>query len=315
MTVGEGTPEAPSSIQGLVKGSLGAVTKSLAHWRQGDLIELGLEEGSVDAKSKPALLPLTWLMPIGLDSVTELTNSAASVRPFYNRFVRSPFVIASQTCDIVDPKTAAKQPLILAAPLVSSAGLGDLASVASKGRVDYLVQSKYIDPRNASLTWYADLRILVPLSKGNLLHQKPNHEAFDTNGLMKFATNLAHKFARPAIADILVDDLPRVIDSHVNNSGPSSDVFVQTEEVRLHVTGGSLMNVTQARIIVIVEPEVLKTAKSAWIGWEPGIRPKLKNQGIKLGPTLVITAKELSSDIYRQTSALRISSLGPCLWK
>jgi len=253
-------------------------------------------------------------MPGGKDPITGLTNPVGVCKPYYNRASRAPFIIVSQTCDIGGKGTGEKQPFVLTAPLAASTQLGELASPASQGRVGYLIASKYVDPKQPTLLWYADLRCLVSVSKGVLLAHEPGHDAFDTEGLMSLAASVAHKFARPAVLDVLVEELPRIIDTHVTNNGPTRDVFVGTEEVRLHVTRGNLINATEARVIVIVKPEVFDSAKSAWVGWEDGARAPLKNHGVKLGATLVITAKKLDADIYRQTSALRIPSLGPMLW-
>ena len=114
--------------------------------------------------------------------------------------VQAPFVVVTRTCDIVDPRMGPKRPLIMAAPLISSAQVGELASVASQGRVGYLILSEYSEPKDPSLNWL----VRRPSNTGSRLErgprcQRPNHEVFGADGLMRLAESVAHKFARPAV--------------------------------------------------------------------------------------------------------------------
>lgn len=173
----------------------------------------------------------------------------------------------------------------------------------------------YRDPTDESVTWYADLRLLVPLSKGVLLARKSGGPAFDADWLMRFAVGIAHKFSRPAVDDVLSTELPVAINAYVKNIGPTNKVFAATEEVRLLVTqGGWTSPGTGAQVVVVVDRSVLTKARSVWTDWEPPVRKKLSTRGVKLGATVVTTATNLKASIYRQTSALRIEALGPPLW-
>lgn len=305
----EGTQNAvpPTSVQELDTGTVRRNAVTLNKWSQGDLI------GPVTMRAR---FPLSWLMPVGTDPITGLSSPAQSVKPYFHHGSTAPLVLASQTCDVSGADTGIHHPFVMAVPLSSSQHLGaQTCSLANQKRVPYIIPSLYRDPTDESVTWYADLRLLVPLSKGVLLAQKSGGPAFDADWLMRFAVGIAHKFSRPAVDDVLSTELPVAINAYVKNIGPTNKVFAATEEVRLLVTqGGWTSPGTGAQVVVIVDRSVLTKARQVWTAWEPPVRKKLSTRGVKLGATVVTTATTLKASIYRQTSALRIEALGPPLW-
>lgn len=309
MTVGQGavpTPPPPTSVPALLSKAIGQNATALGKWNQGDII------GSPD---DPHPVPFTWVMPPGTDLITGTVNRSLGVRPYYSSASSSLYVVASQSCDVSGADTGKQHPLILAAPLTSSDQFDlSVTSLAVKGRVGYLIRSTYHDTLAPTLTWFADLRMLVPISKGVLLTRQASVRAFDDAGLLRFAAALSHKFGRAALEDVLAVDLPKALSAHVTSIGPSDPVFVDTEEVRLQITGGSSLAATGVRIVVLVDAKVAKQAKKTWTGWETSVRTKLANQNIHLGSTHIGTANTLKAAVYRETVPLRIDALGPSRW-
>ena len=177
-----------------------------------------------------------------------------------------------------------------------------------------MIESTYKDPALPTVSWFVDLRLLVPVSKGLLLTRKPGVSAFSSDGLMRFAAALAHKFSRAAVDDVLVTELPKALDDHVRSIGPRNPVFVETEEVRLQVFPSSPLTHSGVVVIIIVDPKVKKQALKVWKGWESGVDARLKSQGFHLKTTQIKTANELKAVVYRETTALRIPLLGPARW-
>ena len=142
-----------------------------------------------------------------------------------------------------------------------------VVAAARKGRADYLIESTYRDRDQPGTKWYADLRMLVPVSKGLLIGKGPGVCAFSPDKLLRFSAALAHKFGRAAIDDVLVIELPKAINDHVMSSGPSQPGFVGTEEVRLQIFPGRPLARDGVGVLIIVEPEALDDARKVWPGW------------------------------------------------
>ncbi len=300
-------PVPPTSVHHLLTGSIAKNAIALGEWSQGDIIS---------PPDEPLALPFTWVQPPGNDAITGTKNpSTTDVKPFYSNASTSLLVVASQTCDVSGADTGKQHPIVMAA-LLTPATLLDpsIVAAARQGRADYLIESIYKDPSQPSVSWLVDLRMLVPVSKGLLLKRKPGVSAFSSDGLMLFAAALAHKFGRAAIDDVLVTELPKVLNDHVLSVGPRNPVFVDTEEVRLQVFPSGPLAHAGVGVIVIVDPGVKKRAMKVWTGWESKVETRLKSQGFHLRTTRVETANTLKAVVYRETTGLRIPALGPARW-
>lgn len=296
------------SLDDLNIAGLSSVIAELAAWKQGDII---CAEGGTAAQ-----LPLSWLRPPVDRAIASTPTTSQTCKPHYNSAHLARFVVASQTCDLLGEGTGARHPFALAAPLFSSASISRSDwKLAEQLRVPYRIPSTYRPPDGSRTPWFVDLRVLLPISKGVLLAHQSGGPAFDAYGLMRFSAGLAHKFSRAAVDNDLIDILPRALDAHVMSKGPTDEVFVNTEEVRLLVDRGSWVTPgSRARVLILVKKSVLKSARETWTGWEETARKDLKKHNINLGPTTVTTARRLKSHTYRQTSALRVSALGTLVW-
>ena len=234
--------------------------------------------------------------------------------PYFHTGSFARFVVVSQTCDVSGADTGKSQPFFLAAPLASNVQLGAAFAAAASGSSPYLLKSTYTDPAQPGAKWAVDLRFLTSMSKGVLLGTRSGGAAFTEEGLMRLAACLAQKFSRPAVDDALVLTLPAALDAHVQATGVNDPVFAATDEVRLLVTSGSTLAATGARVVVLVDKSVLRRAGKLWVGWEETVRPVLAKKGIRLGATLVTTADSFRASEYRDTSSLRVGSLGPPVW-
>lgn len=279
-------------------------TEQLDQWEQGHLL--------LD-------LPLTWLTPSGFDPVTGVTSTSDEVKPAYSTLARTnAFIIASQTCDIGALPPGDKHPFILAAPLIPSTTMSrGQAKKASEFGVGYLfptVAPPLGETGDSDVAWFADLRVLVPLSKGVLLDRIPAPGFADEATAFKFATAVAYKFRRPALHPILSEDLPRLLDQFIKETGLTKSAFTQTEQVRLRVTDGELLHAKAVQVLVLGEVELTDGQQDMWRGWEARGKTLVRGAEMELGPTLFTTAEKLSAANYRTTIPLRLDNLGPTPW-
>lgn len=279
-------------------------TEHLDRWEQGHLV--------LD-------LPVTWLTPPGLDQVTGVTSPSDTIKPVYSTVARTAgFVIASQTCDIGALPPGDKHPFILGAPLIPSTAMSRaLAKKAGEFGVGYLFPT--VNPHtdgegDPSVTWFADLRVLIPLSKGVLLDRMPTPGFLDEVTAFKFASAVAYRFRRPALHPVLSENLPGLLDQFIKETGLTKSAFTQTEQVRLRVLEGELLHATAVQVLVFGHVELTDAQQDMWRGWEARGKTLLKGAGMDLGPTLFTTAEHLSAANYRTTVPLRLDNLGPTLW-
>ncbi len=113
---------------------------------------------------------------------------------------RPPYgLITTQTCDVNEVKP--KHPWVHVAP-VEPLGDGDLAEMAKKHRVPYLVP---LAPPSLEGDWVVDLRLEVPIEKSWLVGRDPI-ESYDTEAEYEvLAQRLGAKRERPALADPLIE--------------------------------------------------------------------------------------------------------------
>ena len=155
--------------------------------------------------------------------------------------------------------------------------------------------------------WFVDLRLIVPVSKGLLLERTPiggfvgEDSSSDERDPMThsdellggFAEALAQKFRRPALASVLSEDLPRVIDDHITKFVEAS-AFRQTEQVRLHVERGTHLVPTAVRVIVLGFSPFSEDQMRMWRGWEKKGRPLLQQSKIRLRDTVFSVPSKFS---------------------
>lgn len=255
-------------------------------------------------------LPSTWLAPVGFDNVTRQSSPATAIKPFYSEKVSGWCIIVSQTCDIAAKDTGAKQAFVMVAPLRPTAAYPrNNASLAKAYQIPYLFPALSPDASETDEIWFADLRLLVPMSKALLLDVEPILGLRDGDTL-KFAATIAHRFSRPALQEVLSEAVPESIDKHILETKKRSSAYTQTEHVRLVIARDERLSATSVYLMVLGRVEFTAEQEELWREWEPKGQAVLSPHGIDLGPTLFTTPERVPASLYRVAVPLRIDSLG-----
>jgi hypothetical protein len=281
------------------KGPLGNWEVQLDQWQQGHIA---------------GPFPATWLAPVGFDDVTMQSTAATAIKPFYSEKVDGWCIIVSQTCDIGAKDTGGKQPFVLVAPLRPwSAYKRDDASLANAYQIPYLFPTLSPNKDKKDETWFADLRLVLPISKALLLDRKPI-SGLRENDALKFAGTIAHRFSRPALQDVLSEDLPASINKHILETRKRSSAYTQTEHIRLVVALDERLAAKSVYLMVLGKVALTQDEQDLWRQWEPKGKAALTPHGIQLGPTLFTTPEDCRASLYRAAVPLRIDNLTNVHW-
>ena len=182
---------------------------AIGDWSQGDLVEG---------------LPTTWLAPqidvvtgVGLEDRRQGPEGDGEVlEPVFDPDATGTWVIASQTCDIGAGSPGSHHAFVLVAPLTPAKRLPpSTTGLALKGGVNYLVPVDHERQEQEAPRWFADLRMLMPVSKAVLLTRHPRSAFASEEATLKFAEHLGAKFRRPALHAALSEELGRAINRHI----------------------------------------------------------------------------------------------------
>lgn len=269
----------------------------LGLWAQGDLVDG---------------VPATWIAP-GLDIVTGLqlrdpqTEGATAV---FDPDATASWVIASQTCDIGASSPGSHHAFVEVVPLVPASRLpSSTASLANNGRVNYLVPVDHERREDGSAAWFADLRMLMPISKAVLL-ERERRSAFATpEAALSFAEHLAAKFRRPALHAALSEELGRAIDAHIKKR-IRHNAFAHTEHIRVAIKDGDRIHPRVVALVVVLRERLDSADQVKWREVDAVAKSVLTPHEIKLDPTVMGTAEALSAQTYRNSVPLRVDSLG-----
>lgn len=148
-------------------------------------------------------------------------------------------IVVSQTCDIGATGPGARHPFVMCAPLICLDDRPDnFRQSVHQYQVTYLAPiTNSPDPMGSGTDWAADLRLFVPVSKSVLIASDPV-DVFDTDRTrVLFAEHVARKTLRPALADVLSEDLKRLLDGVIQNvpKDISSDWCDNVEQIRIAV--------------------------------------------------------------------------------
>lgn len=292
----------------------------LARWKQSDLV--------LD-------VPLTWLTVPGSDPITELKNDGQDIRPVFNRDMKVTTIICSQTCDLGATAPGDSHPFVLLAPLVPSSSIPKAADrrLAIEGKIGYLVKTlsppdlskpALRDPstdeasapgRGGDETWYADLRLIFPASKGLLLQRSPLPGFGTEKDRLAFAETLAIKFRRAALDEALSEKLPRALQKFVKENGHKKQEFAKVEQVRLLILSGDRLLPDRAHLYVLTDGETLSDAEQeTWSRFQQTADQLLAAAGITLGAMMHSDVNKLSAAKYRVSVPVRCEVLGPVSW-
>ena len=309
----------------------------LAQWKQGHLV---------------SGLPLTWIAPPGVDPVTGLDLTEDSAGPVW---AEESFdaIICSQTCDIGATPPGDQHPTVLVAPLVHESGLSSNSrrKLAADGKLGYLVQvlpadktarqnllaaatSQTVadppsDPNPEPLAlrgvratprghrWFADLRLLVPISKGMLLDRQPLDGFTSEAESLAFGEILAQKFRRPATHEALSEALPEMLKSFIQSSagGANRQCFAKVEQVRLWILDGDRLNPQRAQLLVLTDKGALDQGEQdQWAGLNQKASELFRQHDIDYAPLVHWDVNAMPASVYRQTVPIRCPLLGHTRW-
>ena len=304
-------PPVPWWPEEVVPKEWGEYGTALEQWKQGDVV--------LD-------VPVTWVMPLGEDPIAGTENIDPYESPFASQ--TSPkvhMVICSQTCDIAAGGPGKHHPFVLAAPLVPGSMIApENRKSAREYRMGYLVPASpdpgavAADPQG----WFVDFRLIVPLSKGLLLGRTPvqgflqpepsaprdEPVAASDELLGDFAEALAQKFRRPALASVLAEDLPRLIDAYIAK-WPEAQAFRRTEQVRLLVEAGTRLEPTTVRVFVLSVAPLDEKQQTMWQGWEKEGRKLLQRSNIALHYTVCIKSTDFSIEQGWKTTPITLKGI------
>jgi hypothetical protein len=281
---------------------VGAHKSELAGWSQGDLL--------LD-------LPLTWVAPSGMDSITE-SLSRSGVVSLHSEPVTMPLaIICSQTCDIAGDAVGLQHPFVLVAPLVKAADLTGKATAgnATAGFVGYLFPVPVPDEHSRNTTWFADFRMIFPVSKAHLASVSKLPKELDEHTLLRFAETLAYKFRRPALSDALSYELPKSLSSMVKNNLPAERAhFGKVEQIRISVTDGTRIDPSGVQLFIVTTASLTQTEKDLWHKWERDAKEYFRGLGVRIGTTMFTTPQNMTAEEYRITVPIKVEKVGTAIF-
>jgi hypothetical protein len=265
----------------------------LERWKQGHLI---------------ADLPMTWLMPGGADAITRIDNPQEIVAPATRSDVACvAAIICSQTCDVGAKTTPGIQhPYVLVAPLVhvSLIPAGETRNLAKEGKLGFLFPTLSPDADRTDYSWYADLRLIVPVSKAVLLGREPIEGMATEADSLSFGETLAQKFRRPALSENLSGKIPDALRRFIKDRGRNKRAFTKVEQVRLSVFERDRLLPARAQLIIIMDTELSSDEKELWQLLETETSMMMGAVGISMMPMTFVLATEIRAILYRQSVPL-----------
>lgn len=262
------------------------VDQDLSKWKQGQLL--------LD-------VPVTWLMPGGIDRITSIDSAEDSILPASLDSLRATAaIICSQTCDIGASAPGDKHPFILVAPLISDSQISkEETKLALEYRVGYLFPTLSPPGNQEGTQWFADLRLMVPASKSILLGREPIDGFSTESDSLAFCETIAQKFRRVALDETLSDKLLRALRKFVVDNGRRSPVFTKVEQVRLSVLDRDRLNPGRANLLVLSDVPLDEAERGVWGRFQVIAEGIMNARGIRCAPMTFTNADELSARSYR----------------
>lgn len=283
------------------------LAEDLTRWKQGDIV---------------TGVAVTWLMPPGTDDVTGFDNDADRIGPADHPDLHGQAaIICSQTCDIGAVPPGDAHPFVLIAPLVpaSAVGSSSLRSRVRQGKVGYLyptlppvqpLEETAEDGTGSKESWYADLRLIVPVSKSVLRGRTPVKGFASELDSLSFAEAIAQKFRRAAASDHLTKTLSVALRKFVQDRGHTKPTFSKIEQVRLLELSGDRLNSTRAQLFVYTEGLLSEAEEREWQTLDEIVRPLMEEVGITMLPLGITSAAQQSASTYRMTFPIHCDLLG-----
>jgi hypothetical protein len=291
--------------------------EALERWKQGDLV--------VDVR------PL-WLAALGQDRITGvLREGGDDPGPVFLADEPMTAVICSQTCDIGAGPPGDQHPFVLVAPLFHESALSkSRVNLAEKKRLGYLVPVLPPDHEDApdgtapirvgdvsprGNRWFADLRLLMPLSKTILLTREPRPGFVTERESLEFGEILAQKFRRAALSEALSERLPEALTDYVKGHGATLPAFTKVEQIRLLILDGDRLHPTRAQLLVLTDGTRLdEDERQVWSGFQHRAAALFSRNGIVTGALIHDDVNVLSAAKYRASVPVRCDQIGIVAW-
>lgn len=199
----------------------------------------------------------------------------------------------------------------------AGAGAQPKAGGGTPGAGDDAQQSRLNSVRDSppGFRWYADLRLLVPVSKALLLSREPVDGFVTEQESLSFGEVLAQKIRRPALDVSLSEKLPRLLTEFVRNSGAKRQCFAKVEQVRLHVLRGDRLNPGRAQLLVLTNSGALdEPEQEVWSALNAKADTMCKQHGLEYAPLVHYDVTRLTADLYRKSVPVRCDLLGHTRW-
>lgn len=269
----------------------------LSEWKQGDVI---------------TGIPVSWVGPSGLDPFTGLQGGDDEDVVMPEGTIDA--LVCSQTCDLGGGPPGDKHPFAQIAPLVTAAGIAnDDIGPARKSKHGYLIPVPRPDLGEDAPEYFADLRVLISISKALMIARTPV-SCLDEAAALAMSERLAEKFRRAALSEVLSEKLPAALEKFIRTTGMNQQCFVKTEQVRLVVREGTRLKPTVVQLLILTTVDLNGPEIDQWVGTHRKIQQLLSQESIKCEPPIVITATKLDAVTYRESIPIRASALGIRAW-
>lgn len=281
----------------------------LAKWRQGDIL---------------TNLPLTWVAPSGFDSVTGSKNNSKE-SDLHKEEVMMPLgIICTQTCDIAGADGGLQHPFILVAPLIRAEDLTGKVTPenATSGQVGYLFPVPVPDEQAQGTKWFADFRMMFPVSKALLARLPRLPDRLDDQLRLRFAESLAFKLRRTAASDVISYHLPKSLAVMVkSNQNAHKEGFRLIEQIRVAITDGTRDLPSTIQLFVVASTPVTQlemdswrpltqSEKDLWHTWEKAVKTEFMALGVRIGQTLFTSPQDMNAEEYRNTVFIKVKGIG-----
>jgi hypothetical protein len=223
---------------------------------------------------------------------------------------RAPWgLIVTQTCDLVE-EGKPKRPWVHISPVYELyAPAGDRTRILQARGFDYLMPVTALEAVAGAL-WVADLRLLVPVEKGWLVGRETRAAFTEQAEYQRLAQQLAHRFARPAFATIVVDRIQRpahklfadIIERYEGND-PIADVGL--------ALGRSPLEPVNAQLVFLLDGELGPELRAHIVDWWHQVAEHARADGLEILAPRFVSLDELSAREYRSLYLLDASSLSP----
>ncbi|MGC4111143.1 MAG: hypothetical protein QM747_12120 [Nocardioides sp.] len=299
--------------------------KRLDDWRQGDLLEA---------------VPIAWAAPVGEDPLTGIRSEEAlqgrmpmvtwdelaadASGDVATSAGRGWGIITSQTCDVAGSGPGARHHTVQVSPVVLGTGRMRPERLAD-ARAGTIIELVHVPEVPEEGDWFADLRMSVPVSKAVLVTSTPRRGFTQEQQVIAFAEAVARKSRRPAVHDVVSDQVVPELSALVKDATADGAVWPDAvEQIRLEVLEGDRLWPSKMRLVVIGYVSLDADQRAALRSWQKdrarALRRATKDPiflpgGIQLMACRFTDLNSIGVVDYRNTVPLGVDGLsGGAFW-